>query len=342
MAIHLSKYLPRLTIRTKLIVAFVGLSIIPVILVGLYGLYSNVKTLQEIALEDLTHDVATVRERSGSLLASVKGDLITLRGSSLMNTLTGELRSGPDGAARTIRELVVPELLAFVKTKGIYYQLSLLDEKRDELARIECSDIADSARNIRVVPPEEYEGSSSDLYFLLAKDLGDDQVVFAPAELRYKGNKQIPVINFVTPLFTGNQRVGLLRASVFAGNLFGVMQTQRALGADEKIVLVGSDGYYLYHSDLAKQWDRLIATRGEENLFSRYPPAVSGAILSDTEGIVSEGIDEIIAHAPLFPRQTESGYSNGVQKDFAWARSRQCCRSSPTTTPVAVASRCPC
>ena len=63
------KKAPRFSIRAKLLIAFVGLSILPMVLVSVYGLYVNVRTMEQIALQDLTHDVATIRSRTGNFMA---------------------------------------------------------------------------------------------------------------------------------------------------------------------------------------------------------------------------------------------------------------------------------
>jgi hypothetical protein len=56
---NLSNLFPWLSIRSKLLIAFAGLSILPLIFIGAYGIVSNVRTMQDIALENLSHDVLT-------------------------------------------------------------------------------------------------------------------------------------------------------------------------------------------------------------------------------------------------------------------------------------------
>ena len=67
-----------------------------------------------------------------------------------------------------------------------------------------------------------------------------------------------------------------------------------------KVVLATGDGHYLYRSDMQKDWNRLLASRGEENLQRDYPLRVANSILSGKNGTVTKGMSDIISYAPLF------------------------------------------
>ncbi|MFI5251335.1 MAG: ATP-binding protein [Bacteroidota bacterium] len=297
----MSTMFPRLSIRNKLIIAFVGLSILPLLFIGIYGIYSNVNTLKNVALENLVHDVHTIRGQAGNFLLNVESDLLVFNHEYSTERFIDKLEAGDRKPPETETREVATELLKFASMKGIYYQISIINLSKDEMIRIQCDDITDSSKHCRIVPRDELRQAYGSLYFLLTQNLAADQIIFSPAEMVYQHTKQLPVVNFIMPLTGKTKRIGILVASVFAGNLFKVMETQRNLGSDEKVVLVGTDGYYLYHSDLKNDWDALIATRSEANLLKAYPPSVARQILSGKEGIVSEGIDDIIAYAPLFP-----------------------------------------
>ncbi len=62
----INKILPWLSIRSKLIIAFVGLSIVPLVLVGIHSVFSNVHMMESIAIENLNHDVSTIREKTAN------------------------------------------------------------------------------------------------------------------------------------------------------------------------------------------------------------------------------------------------------------------------------------
>jgi PAS domain S-box-containing protein len=292
---------PRFSIRAKLLIAFVGLSILPMVLVSAYGLYVNVRTMEHIALQDLTHDVATIRSRTANFMAGAEGDLFVLLNSSpLQRWVHAQGENTPRENARLLRA-VADEFLAFARTRRFYYQIRLVDAAQDELLRIQCDDIIDSASHCAIVPPGSLRQGGGAYYALLTKNLSPGQIAFYPVELVYRGSRRIPVISFATPLAGGSRRAGILIANVFAGSLFRELETQRNSGLDQSVVLVGSDGHYLYDSREQHDWNRLIALREEDNLQKDYTASIAGQILSGREGVITEGSDAIIAYAPLIP-----------------------------------------
>ena len=306
--LSLRNIFPRLTIRAKLLIAFVGLSVLPVLFVSLYGVQVNIRTTENIAFKNLTHDLTTTRGRASNFLANVEGDIRLLLNSTDVQgyVRATEYGRGLDRDAR-LRQLSAA-LLAFARTKGIYYQIRVIDDDRDEAVRVESEDILDSVSHFSIVPPAELRRGSHAYYFLLAAALHRGEIVFSPVELSFRGAQRLPVLSFATPLFGPTKRVGLLIANVFAGNLFKELESQRNLGMNETVVLVSSDGNYLYDSGEQGDWNRLIASRQEDNLQKDYPPSVASMIISGNEGIISGETDKIIAYAPLLPlRKSDSG-----------------------------------
>ncbi len=288
---------PWLSIRTKLITAFVGLSVAPVVFVGLYGLSSNISTMKSIALANLTHDVHTIRERGSNFLAGVESDLRVLRAS----THVGEYVTHP-GAGRDAEILrqIETDLLSFAKTKEIYYRLRIVNMERDEVLRVQASNDSGPPRGYRIIPQTELRSGGETYYFLLTGGLEPGQIAFSPAELLPAGHRPIPVISFAMILGDRDRRAGLLIADVYATGLYAVMRSERGFGANEKVILVGDEGHYLYRSDSTESWNNLIASRETSNLEKDYPPAVAQQIVSNQEGAITDGTDEFIVHAPLF------------------------------------------
>ena len=294
---------PRFSIRAKLLIAFVGLSILPMVLVSAYGLYVNVRTMEHIALQDLTHDVATIRSRTGNFMAGVEGDVrVLLNSSPLQQWVRAGGSNAPAENARLLGA-VADEFLAMARTRRFYYQIRLLGDGGDEILRVECDDVIDSAAHFAVLPPGELRLGSGAYYALFTKDLAPNQIAFRPVELLYRDTRRIPVISFAAPLSFVGRRRGILIANVFAGSLFRELETQRTGGMSQSVVLVGSDGHYLYDSREQNNWNRLIAQREEDNLQKDFGASIAGEILSGKEGVVTEGSGAIIAYAPLITPQ---------------------------------------
>jgi PAS domain S-box-containing protein len=298
--INLNKLFPWLSIRSKLLIAFAGLSILPLTLVGIYGIVSNVRTMKEIALENLNHDVQTIKWNTGNFLEDIESDLRVLRHSAALQRFISNRDNSPRNDIEADLLHISTDLLALAQTKGIYYQLRMVDESGDELLRIECSNETDSGSVYRVALSGELRHAGESYYFLLIDGLTQDQIAFAPAELISQNNERVPVIGFAMPLVGMKHHHGVLIANVFVKNLLQIIEGKRHLELGGKVVLATGDGHFLYHSEKKKDWNRLLAYREEDNLQHDYPSGVVNLLLSGNEGTVTEGVDEIISYSPLF------------------------------------------
>ena len=304
--INLNKILPWLSIRNKLLIAFGGLSILPMIFVGTYGTLSNFRTMKNAALEGLTLDVQTIREKTADFLENVSSDLRVIQNSPSVEQWTRERLPG-DNSNENELQRVGKELLALAKTKRIYYQFRLLDNTGNELIRVECISPNDSIKTYRLVPQSELRQGSAAFYFLLINSAGYNKITLAPAEVDYRSSEQIPVLSFAMPLAEDRGLAGILIANVFEKNFIRVIESKRRFEFNPKVMLVTGDGHYLYHSEKKTDWNRLLASREEDNLQRDYPQKITEAILSGGTGTLSEGANEIISYAPLFPANDLAG-----------------------------------
>jgi len=297
--INLNKILPWLSIRNKLLIAFGGLSILPMVFVGTYGTLSNVRTMKNAALEGLTVDVQTTREKTADFLENVSSDLRVIQNSPSMAKWTHESVSARNQHAAEL-EQVSKELLALAVTKPIYYQLRLLDDSGDERIRVECANPNDSIKTYRLVPQSELRSGRSAFYFLMINSTSYNRITLAPAEVEHGSNERIPVMSVAMPLAGSHGLAGIVIANVFEKNFIRVIESKRRLEFNPKVMLVTGDGHYLYHSEKKTDWNRLLASREEDNLQQDYPANIAGAILSGATGTLAEGTNEIISYAPLF------------------------------------------
>jgi len=298
--VKLNTIFPWLSIRNKLLIAFAGLSIFPLTLVGIYNILSTERLMRHVALQELTADVRTIREKTENFLDDISSDMRVLQNSSSMGSWMQRESSGSGVVPVNDLTRIGNEILSFAKTKEIYYQFKLIDESGDELLRVECDNPDDSAKTFSMVPPSELSEGRAPYYFLLVDKLGRNQIAFAPAELAHRGVERIPAISFALPLLYQGRRVGILVANVFEKSLLDVIDTKRHTDPERKVVLVTGDGHYLYHSGKKRDWNRLLAAREEDNLERDYTSTVATSILSGRVGTLTEGTKEIISYAPLF------------------------------------------
>ncbi len=297
---NLNKFFPWLSIRNKLLIAFAGLSILPLAFVGVYSILSNVRLMRSVALGELTEDVQTIRDKSENFLDDIYSDLRVLQNSSFVESWMANGGTSPPKASVSDLRGIATELMAFATTKGIYYQFRLLGESGDELLRVECDRPDDSVRTYRAVSASELRQNRETYYFLLVRGLANDQIAFTPAEVLGAGEGRIPVVSFAVPLVWKHRRKGILIANVFERKLIEVVENKNGAAENRTVVLATADGHYLYRSDMQKDWNRLLASRDEDNLRSQHTPTVVEAILSGKTGTVFEGMKDIISYAPLF------------------------------------------
>ena len=291
-----------LSIRTKLIIAFTSLSILPLLLVGVYSVLSNARALEEVAVENLNHDVLSTKEKAASFLSNAEADIYFLRHSFLFREFLKALIHRDARYERRLSD-VEKQMLSFAESRKIYYQIRFIGADGEEFFRVE-----NSSRASRVVPHIELRTGAEHFYRLLVSKLKAGQVAFTPAELLDDDGTTIPVISYGLPVIEGGVQRGILITNIFAKDLFKVLEGARHIEMQGKVVLVSEGGHYLYHPDKKRDWNKLLASREDENLWSEYPPDVAKEILSGKTGMVSAKIGEMISYAPLFDEK--SGLSN--------------------------------
>lgn len=124
-------------IKGKLAIAFAGLSMLPVVVVGILGISSNVKSMREAALESLSHDLLTIKERLGSFFQGIEHNIDFLVSSSSFHRFVEASKNHNSQDLSTATAELVPELMAFAQRKEIFYQIKFIDEGGNELFGIE-------------------------------------------------------------------------------------------------------------------------------------------------------------------------------------------------------------
>ncbi len=97
--------------------------------------------------------------------------------------VAGTLRRGKPANLRGVAD----ELLAFARTRKFYYQIRLVNAGQDELLRIQCDDVIDSASRCAIVPDALLSHGRGAWYALFAGSLAPGQIAFHPVELLYRG-----------------------------------------------------------------------------------------------------------------------------------------------------------
>jgi PAS domain S-box-containing protein len=276
----------KFSIRSKLTIAFVGLSTLSLLIVGLYIIRMHTRSLQDSQLLHLERDVLVLQERTAAFLSNVEGDVRFLSQSLAFPTLAEGKGDG------VLRQTVVEQVAAFAQAKGIYYQIWCADREGQAVLNVRWK-----GDHYAALAQEELERIGAHYYLQLIEGLKPGQFAVAPVELT--GDQElVAAISYALPIFgQSGAFAGIVVADVFARDFFQVIEQSYA-NLEGKIILVSQEGYYLYHPDKKREWSKLLASRHEDTLQRDYPPAVTAAILSGKAGTVFSS-ESVIAYAPL-------------------------------------------
>lgn len=278
----------RLGIRSKLVIAFLTLSTVPLIVSGFYAVRVHTEALEHAELEHLEHDVLTVCERAATFLEGVEGDLRFLAGSRLF-------RRSVETADEDMGRLLVNQVVDFARSKGIYYQIRYLDWAGGERMKVRAL-----RGGFGMVAPDP--AAPVQFYRHLLSGLRPGEMTSVAVELPGEGDQLVAAISHALVVAGADgQSQGALVVDAFASYLFQIVEgAHKNLGG--ALVLVNAEGLYLYRSERKNSWGQLLASRAEENVRRDYPADVAAQIMSGSPGVlVTEG--QVIAHAPIL--QTE-------------------------------------
>ena len=312
----LNKMLPGLSIRNKLIIAFTGLSLLPILIVGIYGIVTNTKMMEHDAIQNLNHDLSLLQENTANLMAGIENDLRLVQNSYLNQSLRNTPNENQQNLLNTQKiKYLNSELLSFIKTRKIYYQIRVMDNFGNEISCVQSKPGTNNGL-YRIIPKKELRQFPEVYYLYLVKDLAKGQIALAPAELRGANNRLIPVVSFAMPVFYKGNESGILIADVYVKSLFGTLKTFNPLVNNEEVILASSDGHYLYHSLKKKNWNKLLAERNEYNLQHDFSVRTANEILSNSKTTFNDKSNYIISHSPLFYGYS-SVYQSGLEQSFS-------------------------
>ncbi|MFQ5864033.1 MAG: ATP-binding protein [bacterium] len=305
MKININKFL-KLHIRGKLVIAFAGLSILPVLVVGILGISTNVQSLRQAAIEDLNHDLLAIKERLQAFFQSLEDNIHFITASSSFRNFVEVANNHDDLRISRASAKFLPDLISFAQRKGIFYQIKFIDNDGDEILALE-----QRQKEYRVLPTEELNKSGTSFYMYLAREIPPNKATFVPVELKTRDSQMLlPGISCIYPVYTSGFS-GLFVFQIYAQTFFKIIEQETPHGPTGKVMLVNADGYYLYHSEKKKAWNQLLASKDIFNLKADYGEEMASQLLASSSDPIYEIDEDIIAHAPLFTeyRGLESEYT---------------------------------
>jgi len=294
---NINKLFPFLSLRTKLIIAFALLSAIPLIIVGVLGINSSVDKMREIALDNLSHDVTMYNERAQNFISNVDIDIKYLVSNKNFHEYIEaankeEKSSLIESKLKRVQEL----LINFGISHNIYFQYRYVDANADEKFHIQFYD-----NRFKLFDKENLNENGLGFYFNLTEKSTYNQNSMIPAELLSDSLNTIPAISFALRIYDSEKKfAGIFIADIFAKELFKVLEQKAHIDYGKEIAIINNEGHYLYHSEKKKNWNKLLAYQGKNDVSTRYSSGLIANILSGKSGIIADDPNEIIAYAPLF------------------------------------------
>ena len=329
--VNINKLFRRLSIRTKLVIAFVLMGVIPVLLIGAYGAIHSFLLLNDLLQDRLKFGVKTRTEQIQHLLQRVEGDVLFLSRLPTLQTLINLPPESREERRRLISRLG-EELFTFSRAHQAYYQVRYIDERGREVVRADF----DGQRHY-LVPSNQLQDKEDRYYFREAKATPPGTIYISPMDLNIEwGAVEVPhrpVVRYAVALQSAREEP----RGIIIINLYGshILSQVLALGQEMgEVSLASSAGFYLSRSDwiragrsssgsgdvpfpswLVSYAERLRPDRDflgpgpEEQLVKDFPPSLVTAILSGKVGTVVEpGLrGRIVAFAPIFPHQDRQG-----------------------------------
>jgi methyl-accepting chemotaxis protein len=310
------KFLNQLKLQNQIILLLLLSTIIPVSIVGLYGISSSTTALSEVAKQQLEAESAQEAKYIKEFLAGVSDDVLFLsKTPPIQGIIKARVGGAVDRQGNSSYNAWVEQLqttfTAMMDQKRHYMQLGYLDEKGNELVRVDSD-----GTNIKVIAKAELQNKADRPYFIETMKLSPGSVYISNLELNQeRGQIQRPfkpVIRYATPIIdSAGQKRGIAIANVFAKQFIKPFEEdiiypdgENKYKGEEKF-LVNQDGYYISHPNPNKEWG--FELHNNEKLQNDYPLKIAKQILSSEKGLIDEETDGFISYhkSVINPNQRE-------------------------------------
>lgn len=282
-------------LRTKLMLMMTFVTLVPVVTTSIYTIYVYSNTLRTQSFQKPLQEAKSLKNTIESFLATTKSDVLFLSQSApLINYLSlrsavqssksqkqdaDALPAGSDDAALQAaqnaleqkQEVLEQELLAFIRNRGIYYQITYVDETGQEIIRV----VSDGLRN-KSIEPDKLQNQSDSDYFKETMRLAGKQVYVSPLELHRTDADKIemphrPVMRYAVNVYYENDhKAGIVVCTIDANQFLKLLGETR---------LVDEDGYFLNHPDSQHRWGGPADLNTKSNLETDYSPETAKQLI---------------------------------------------------------------
>ena len=282
----------KLKIKGKLGIAFVGFSSIPMVVGGTILWYLNMQSMRSNAIAELSHTSEVITIRLKEFTDVIQTDL------ELINANFAAMVENNENLENSSKSMVLfkEQLQNLMKTKPHYYRLTfLVDSLQSQLFSFK--------RHLHnrnyINQTESYY--SWNYYRLLVQDLHHDQIRITPVELLdRKSNEKLAALSVALPYYSQQDNLtGIFVIDIFADYFFKLIETSLSDETRYTAGIIDQEGYYLYHSRMKNEWNRLLAEASIHTLDKEFSPEIVKQIIGPSTGLLETRKGDVVYHIPL-------------------------------------------
>ncbi len=244
------------SIKKKIALIFVVITVIPISIVGYYGYKSASNAYMENTLKTEEEKVQALSDDIAGFLDQIPKDLIYVANDY---TLWKYLQWDDVGEKKKIKRWekgTINGFYSFLESKQFYMKLRVIDKYGHEKIRINFEKISG---RVSVTGHTQMQDRSDKPYFLEAMKLKRNEIYVSELSLNMEMGKiekpYVPVIRYATPLIDENKITrGIVILNVYADEFLKLVAKEDMGGSTGHKYLVNKEGHFLYHEDKDKLW----------------------------------------------------------------------------------------
>lgn len=283
MLLNLNKVFPRLSIRAKLIIAFAGLSVVPLVGASVLGALITVNAIRQSATARLTQDLDKAEAQTARSLREAERHVRFLSREILIPALLADSATRWRAAHAAVASFLGPE--------PAFHAIKVVDQYGR--LRFASTTVADSG------------GDESGVYYAwrAAVTAAGTGSLF-PIEVREADSsgaveRATPAIAILVPVRDVNGAlIGAVIGEAYASEIFAAIESASP-GFEGVTGLVDRHGAFLYHSARQQPWASRLVAGADSGLESDVGAGAAVAVLGGRAGTTRSGGRDIVGFRPL-------------------------------------------
>ena len=268
-------------LKNQFITIFVSMFLIGSTIIGLYG-YNNAKNAYiNEAIDKGKEEISFLENRMTTTLKSIPSDLSFLANFYEFKQYLNWLNVGDEENTLNSKKIVEDSFRSYLENKKLFYSLSFIDLKGNELISFVYDDKKQTVSNIS---SNHIQNKKNTQYFKKAIELQRGEYYVSNIELQTEGTKvlypHLPIVRFVKPIFVGENKIGVMALNLYASSLIKSIYEFNAFNEYREYFLIDKNGNYLMHRKSNKLWGKDLQIN---EIFSNDYPSIYSTIKEDNK-----------------------------------------------------------